>query len=753
MSDVKSVLQNSPLFAYASGEMLETILRQSDRKGFEVGELVMKQDDPCDCVLVVLEGRLAVMVTRDWGEQRILSEIGPGEVAGEVEVLNGGACLADVRAFEPSRILYLSQQHFEQLLQTHQQTWERISSIAKAHTCRLLVTKHLNNLFGTGKMNISDPLLRLKAEQEWLNFEQEVLHKMEETIDWVTLKRGEFLFHQGDDSDGAYVVVSGALRVSVTTTDGEEQPIARINQGEILGELALINNEVRSASISALRDCELFRLPTQVFTLVSEKYPQSMLNVYRTVTDRFRNTLAETAYREATSNIAILPASDETNLNAFVQELHEELRGHGASDLLSSQTVDELLGRDGIANSAESAPANLRLVQWLNGREDKFQQLLFQADQPWSQWSDRCIRQADRVIVVADATTRPDLSSVQSKMEGFPLSWSLVLVHPPETDRPTRTARWLNNSSAEYVFHVRRGNAQDMARLARILSGRAISLVLGGGGARGFAHLGVLRALEELGIPIDIVGGSSIGAPISSWVAQGKSSAECLESARRTFKSLVDLTLPTPEMLDGKRIGQQILEEGEGWDIEDFWRPYFCVSTNLTTSQLVVHRRGSSARAVRSSVSIPGVLPPVPENGELLVDGSVLNNLPIDIMRELNPSGLVIAIDVVLPSSFTVQEDYGLNVSGWRQLISKWIPWVSHSDTPGFASIIMQSMMVGSSRSRERLLEQGHADYYQNIHVHGVGMLQFEALEKAQVTGYSDSFKPLKKWAESEGII
>lgn len=753
MSDVKTALQNSPLFTHAGDQMLESVLRQSDQKTFEVGELVMNEGDPCDCVLVVLEGRLVIMVRRDWGEERILSEIRQGELAGEVEVLNGDNCMADVRAFETTRVLYLSRQHFEELLQVHPEAWEDISRMARGHTCRLLVTRHLNHLFGTGKMKISDPLLRLKAEQEWLNFEQEVLHTMEETIDWVTLKRGKFLFHQGDASDGAYVLVSGALRVSVTGDDGVEKTIATIRQGEILGELAFITDESRSASIVALRDCELFRLPTQVFTLVSEKYPQSMLNVYRTVTERFRTTQAHSTFREKATNIAFLPASEDIGLSQFVQDLHAEMKLHQSSDLLNHDTVDELLGREGIANSKKTSPANLRLVQWLNGRESKFDQMLFEADASWTRWSERCIRQADRVIVVADAGNRPDLAAVQKRLEKFPLPWSLVLIHPAETTRPTHTSRWLENSSARQAYHIRRGNARDMARLARILSGRAVSLVLGGGGARGFAHLGVLRALEELGIPIDMIGGSSIGAPISGWVATGKSAFECLESARRAFKSLIDITLPTTALLDGKRISKQILQEGEGWEMEDLWLPFFCVSTNLTTSQVVVHRRGNSSRAVRASVSIPGVLPPVPENGELLVDGSVLNNLPIDIMRGMNPSGLVIAIDVVLPSSFSVKEDYGLNVSGWRQLMSRFIPWVEHPETPGFASIIMQSMMVGSSRSRERLLEQGDADYYQNIHVHGVGMLQFDALEKAQETGYSDSIEPLRKWARKAGLI
>jgi predicted acylesterase/phospholipase RssA len=276
-----------------------------------------------------------------------------------------------------------------------------------------------------------------------------------------------------------------------------------------------------------------------------------------------------------------------------------------------------------------------------------------------------------------------------------------------------------------------------------------VSLVLGGGGARGFAHLGVLRALQELGINVDMIGSASIGAPIAGWLAQGKDAAECLQVAKPAFESLIDVTLPKTALLAGRRISDMITRQADGLDIEDFWIPFFCVSTNLTTSAVEVHKRGSVALAVRASVSIPGVLPPVPRDGEILVDGGVLNNLPIDVMREMNPSGLVLAIDVVLPRSFEAEEDFGTAVSGWRQLLSGAVPGVSGPRAPGLANVIVQSMMVGSSQARELMLRQGQADFYTNIHVHDVGILQFESVEDAQEIGYESSIGPLKDWLEN----
>jgi predicted acylesterase/phospholipase RssA/CRP-like cAMP-binding protein len=745
------VIEAGTSFDNPDEQSLRALLPQCAELFLAGGATIMTAGEPCDTAYVVLEGGLDVMFDRGWGAERVLEEIGPGGMAGDVELLNGDRCLADVRARCDSRLLVLPRDDFERFLQSRPDSWSRLAERARARACRLLVAREISELFGIGSLRFADESNRRHAEQEWLAFEQEILVELEQSADWVTLERGRYLFRQGDPPDGAYVLVSGLLRVSVEDAGGGERTIARIRQGEILGEMSLITDDLRSASISALRDCELFRLPARVFALVTEKYPRSVLNVYRTVTNRFRHSLAGSAYREQVSNIALFPATPTLDLAAFSRQLIDALADYDTVELLDSAAVDQALGRPGISQSDGHEPANLRLVQWLNGREAHVGHLVYCADPEHSTWNERCLRQADRVVLIADASQDgpPNLASIQPASVEAGLRWSLVLVHPPDTERPAGTSRWLDHVEAEAVFHVRNGHRGDLARLARILSGRAVGLVLGGGGARGFAHLGVLRALEEVGIPVDMVGGTSIGAPIGGWVAQGRSAAESLQAAKRAFRALIDLTLPTTALLAGKRISRMITEQAAEQDIEDFWLPYFCISTNLTQSRVEVHRRGCAARAIRASVSIPGVLPPVPERGELLVDGGVLNNLPVDIMRELNPSGIVIAIDVVLPKSFFASEDYGLNVSGWRQLLARLMPGVRSPQTPGLANVIMQSMMVGSSHSRERLLEQDHADFYQNIHVHDVALLQFEALEEAAEVGYNESIGALRDWAAS----
>ncbi len=749
MDDFEVLRNNSPLLACLDDDAIYALVDQAELVEFAPGELVMGRGDLADRAYLVLEGELAVLVDRDWGEGRILEKVGVGDLAGELELLSGESRLADIRALEPCRLLSLSPAMFESLIENHPNVWQFIADTSKMKTCRLLLSKHLNELFGTANTKISDPLARLEVENQWLNFEHEILRQIEEEVDWVTLNRGDFLFHQGDRAEGAYVLVSGILQVRIRDESDKEWVVAEASPGEIIGEVALITEQDRIASILATRDCELFRLSRDVFTRIIEKYPQIMMNVCRSIFERLGRNTPGLVFRSRSPNIAVLPASGDVLIDTVCDDLVAALSGHGPVERLRSHEVDQALGQPGISHSDRNEPSNIRLVQWLNGREAKHRYVLYQAESEWSVWTERCVRQADHVIIVADSGGLHDSVTAKARPAGPGQRWSLLLLHPADTDRPRDTSRWLAATGTESVLHLRRDHDGDLRRLARILSGNAVGLVLGGGGARGFAHLGVLQALEELDVPVDMVGGTSIGAPIAGWIAQGKRAGECVPAALNAFHSVIDITLPTTSLIAGKRVARSLVNETAGWDIEDYWLPFYCLSTSLTTARSVIHRLGSSVRAIRASLSIPGVLPPLAEGGEVLVDGGVLNNLPINVMRELNPSGVIIAVDVQSPRGIEARGDYGISLSGWRQLLDRILPWRRATRAPQLAAVIMQSMMVGSTQARDHMLQQELADLYLNIHVPGVGMLQFEAIEKAVQIGYDSAIEPLRKWAVS----
>lgn len=710
-------------------------------------DLLFRTGDRADSVFLVLGGTLVTMVTRDWGEERVLEEAGVGDLVGTVEIVSGDRRLADVRAMVDSHVLEIPRLVFEKLLGSREEVWRRVSERARTSICRILTSKQLSRLLGTSGLKISDPLLRLQAEQDWLDFERDILEDLEKNIDWLTLQRGEYLFRQGDKAEDALVLVSGVLQVSIREPFGAEKVVAEVGPGEIVGEVALFTDQDRTASLVAMRDSALFRIPRRVFTRITERYPQILLSLYRSSFQRLVRHSSEAPFRPRSPNTALLKAHADVEMEAFLRELLAAMASHGSLGHLTSASVDESLGQPGITSSGRGEASEVRLVQWLNGQEKQFDRLVYEADAEWTGWTDRCVRQADHVLVVADATDQRPLRSFADRAVAAGQRWSLVLLHPPGTDRPRETARRLDEAGLDSVYHVRRDNGRDLARLARILSGRAVGLVLGGGGARALAHLGLLRALEELGIDVDMVGGTSMGAALAGWIAQGRSAAETRKVAAATFASLLDPTLPVTSLLAGRKVTRAIGGEASGWDLEDFWLPFFCVSTNLTTATAVLHRRGDAVRALRSSTSIPGIFPPVPEGDDLLVDGCVLNNLPIDVMRELNPSGLVIASDVVAPRGLGAKMDYGMSVSGWRQAFQKFTPWRKRLKTPAVGVVILQSTMVGSEQARRRVLDRRLADYYQNIYVPGLGMLQFDAIEKATSVGYEVAVGPLREWA------
>jgi predicted acylesterase/phospholipase RssA len=208
------------------------------------------------------------------------------------------------------------------------------------------------------------------------------------------------------------------------------------------------------------------------------------------------------------------------------------------------------------------------------------------------------------------------------------------------------------------------------ARLARLLTGRGIGLTLSGGGARGLAHIGVVKALRQANIAIDAVGGTSLGAILGAGVAMEWTHDELVDRFRRAFvdtNPLNDYTLPLMSLVSGRKVTRLLRGEFGELQIEDLPLPFYCVSSNLTTGRLAVHRTGSLWRWLRASVAIPGVLPPIFHQGDVHVDGGAMNNLPVDVMREVG-RGPIIGVDVGADRAFTADFD-DVDVPGlWKAM-------------------------------------------------------------------------------------
>ena len=317
----------------------------------------------------------------------------------------------------------------------------------------------------------------------------------------------------------------------------------------------------------------------------------------------------------------------------------------------------------------------------------------------------------------------------------------LLLLHPAGSRAGLPEHFSLRSGLFESHHHIRAGNKADVARLARFIAGRAVGLVLAGGGARGFAHIGIIKALAEADVPFDHLGGTSMGAIIAAGLAQEWTIEELSERMRAVFVNhnpLNDFTLPLIALVRGKKASTMLQANFGDIRIEEMAKPFFCVSSDLTTGRIHEHRAGTLWRALRASVALPGILPPVTYHGHLLVDGGVMNNLPVDVMREHSMgAGPIIACDVTGEIDLQARDDrYGERP--WWWLISQRM-----QGTPSIVSILMRSGTVGSEAQRRIVREQ--ADYLIEPPMPNIGLRDWKKFDQAVKEGYETARAAIEK--------
>ena len=349
---------------------------------------------------------------------------------------------------------------------------------------------------------------------------------------------------------------------------------------------------------------------------------------------------------------------------------------------------------------------------------------------------------------MANAGSDPRLGEVETRLweragDIHAPPHTLVLLQADAVHQPSGTGRWLDARPTARHYHLRAGSPGGLHRLARILGGEAVGLVLGGGGARGLAHIGVVRALAESGIRIDLVGGSSIGSILAGYVAAGVDHRTMLAEWKRCFTSLYDFTLPMVSLIRARRVNRGLVAGFGDTRIEDLWLPY---SSSLTTAEPVVHRRGLLRGAVGASVALPGVMPPVPQEGELLVDGALLNNLPVDVMQGLSGGGPIVAVDVNPRIDLAAGPHYRSELSGWRILWSRVSPFGQRIDVPGIFSLLARASLLGSIHAKKALKAAATADLHIEIELGEIGLTDFRSVDRIVTLGYEAAARQIEAW-------
>jgi len=560
----------------------------------------------------------------------------------------------------------------------------------------------------------------------------------------VHVPAGEVVLRQGDPAAGLFLLVSGRLQVSVAAAGGAERVLYDLARGAIVGEIALLADRPRTATVRAVRDSDLLVLRVPSFMSLVERSPALLAGMVRLLVDRVLTVdellAAERPHapRPAARTIAVAAAGRSPGAAATLSaQLVAGLARAGSVIRVDAAFVERHLGRNAALRGPQD-PGRAELTGWLHQLERGHDQVIYQPDADDTSWSRLCLSQSDVALLVAAAGDDPSPGAVEARaLATGTLRCELALLHQGQ---PSATARWLKGRPVADFHQLRAGRPGDVARLARMITGTGCGVVLGGGAARGLAHLGVLRALEEAGVPIDVVGGTSIGAIIAALCALGLDDAERVRivlGIARHGRRLFTPTLPLTALSSGRYVDRVLAENLNSTLIEDLPLRFFCISANLTRAEEVIHSRGPLWRAVRASMSLPGIFPPVYAEGDLLIDGSALDNVPVGVMRDMIGQGRIVAVDVspeVEPLAAAAPFEAGL--SGWRVLGQRLNPFTPPRPVPGIVPILTRSTGLSEVRRRRALLDGDGVDLLLRPPVAGLGVLDFKGGTALVEVGY-----------------
>ena len=534
------------------------------------------------------------------------------------------------------------------------------------------------------------------------------------------VRAGEWLFRQGDPGDSLYVVLTGRLEV-VVEESGEQKVIRVLGRGGSVGEIELLTESPRSASVRARRDSELLHVTREHFARLLEQRPDFATGLTRVLGRQLREVrhagLEPDPVPSTVTVVGLGEGLPVRDIGSYLGLLLSQWRPVlGIDDRRAAEA----------AGDAEDEHADAAYAHLLDQAERDNEQVMLMAPvpDPTDRWSAFSVRAADRLIgVCRGGEDPPEGISEIRRLQGC----DLLMTSDGHEARLDAWVRALAPRSVRLVPEAG-GQGPGVEALARRLAGRSVGLVLSGGGARAFAHVGVLEALLAAGIEVDRVAGCSGGAWVGAQFALGRSPAEI---RRRCFEEFVernpmnDYTLPLVALtrsIKGKAMMERVFGDVR---FEELSREFFCVSCDMLTSELVVHQRGPLWPAVAASMTLPGYLPPRALDGRLLLDGGVLNNLPVDVMAATG-EGPIIASDVSARFQPPAMRPHRWQRERTARLASKLRRWVVGSDAllPGFGETVMRSILLGSTDTAEAAAR--YADVVIAPAVAGVGLLAWD---------------------------
>ncbi len=576
----------------------------------------------------------------------------------------------------------------------------------------------------------------------------------------VFVPAGTQYLKQGEVAETATVVEHGRFIGIIPVRPGETITF-ELGRGEIVTLAAMLAEDPSRGDLYALRDSTVITLQGEDFLACLTANSKLIKSYSAWAIEQFKRLIGQTPFQSRPQTFALLPTSNAPQIYestlALMQALSET---HGQGHLIDSQRIQEVFGCDP-AKGDDFDQVRRKLTAWLEEKEAEGCFLLFVCDPTETNWTRWCLDQTDRIIVAAMAEDTAEIERIEQMFAGRKVAEAkvlvdLILIQNQNTRLPRGSNVWMKLKCLRRHHQVRQGNVADYQRAARRISDRAVGLVLGGGGARGLAHIGVLQALEEAGVPVDVIGGTSMGSAMAAAYARGWSPQRILEFASKTFtdtNAVRDLDFPMISILAGRKLNRQLKSFFQKIDIADLWLPYFCISASLSDGEMVVHDQGLLWEKVRASCSLPGVFPPVWSDGQLLVDGGVMNNVPMDVMENRCNGGTIIAVNVGGGGAKGFDDSKHWNASGWSLLRQRFSRNSQNKHIANILDVMLWSTTISSKRYLQQLVDAGRVDLYLTPPVQEFQLLGFDAYEKLYQVGYEYARKELAAWEDLSKVV
>ena len=561
--------------------------------------------------------------------------------------------------------------------------------------------------------------LLFRTLQKYFNsLEEEAFEQIIENIKLVDIDAGTHLFELGSPSNELYFVLYGKLQAHLPLDEDNVEILGDIFHGETIGEMGLLTGEKRKARVIALRSSRIAVLDNETFQKIYTKSPASLLGTLNVLVDRLDRSNRRGIEKSTRDKvITITRCSDLAHTQKFGTNLASEIQKDSDSSLVDIKTLVD----------------DKALTKHIYQNENKFPYCFIEST---SETSAQMGLHSDTIVFIGDEYHISEVSNACQRMAKNKEHWRnmakfLIMVYD-EGSKPNINEEWMNIFNPSQIIKVRSGNDSDLKRALRLVTGRGNGLVLSGGGTHGFAHLGVMQALKEENIPIDFIGGTSIGAIMGAGLSLDWEMDEILEKVKKEISEnnpLNDYTIPVVALLKGKRMRRSLRNHFD-MNIQDSWINYFCIGSNYLNAEVEVFDRGSMFNRIASSISIPGILPPSIVNKSYILDGGVLENVPLQSMKKVF-DGNIITVDLSSVKDYKV--DYREIPSGTKLFFSKFNPFRKKVRTPKLMNVIMKSFTLSSINKRGEF--KANSDLYINPQVKK-GFLEWSAFHPIVKTGY-----------------